>query len=213
MTVYQVQNTDWGQPASAILPMYLYQQYYGDTDLQAFVDAYNTYAQSYLSWYNTTSLGVYTSAAISGTLLDWVGQGIYGIARPVLSTSSTKRNAGLNSISINSIAVNAQKVVKSGISNIATDDVYKRVLTWHTYRGDGQYFNLLWLKKRVARFIYGTGGTDYPVLDVLPSVTVSGATFTITVPAALSISVQFQQCVADGILELPFQYTFNVVTA
>ena len=44
-----------------IIPMYLYQQYADDSDLQAFVSTFNTLAQGYLSWftdfYQATPLG------------------------------------------------------------------------------------------------------------------------------------------------------------
>ena len=69
-----------------LLPSYLYLQYQDDDNLQAFVDVYNSQAQEYLDWFYSISLPVYTSDTISGSLLDWVAQGLYGMPRPVLAT-------------------------------------------------------------------------------------------------------------------------------
>lgn len=66
----------------------------------------------------------------SGDLLDWTVNGLYGIPRPTLGNM------------------------------LATDDVYKRVVTWAFYKGDGKVFNIRWLKRRVMRFLEGTNGAD-----------------------------------------------------
>ena len=38
--------------------------------------------------------------------------------------------------------------------------MYKRILTWFFYKGDGQAFTIKWLKRRVMRFLLGVNGTD-----------------------------------------------------
>ena len=38
---------------------------------------------------------------------------------------------------------------------VADDDTYRRCLTWHYQKGDGKYFNIRWLKRRVMRFERG----------------------------------------------------------
>lgn len=191
---------------------YLYLQFSDDENLQAFVAAFNSLSQSYLDWFNNTPLALYTSPNISGALLDWIGQGIYGIIRPTLSSSSTTRIAGYGTGAYGEPPAYGEQIYSSsGTSSLASDDIYKRVLTWHLYRGDGQQFTTQWLKNRVARFLYGVNGTDYAVLDVPPSVAVSGGTFTITIPASPAATA-FQQLIANNALALPFQKTFTVVT-
>ncbi|HET8686956.1 MAG TPA: hypothetical protein VFM18_09875, partial [Methanosarcina sp.] len=44
---------------SNTIKSYLYQEYQDDLDLQAFVNAYNAYTQSYVDWYNQTALPIY----------------------------------------------------------------------------------------------------------------------------------------------------------
>ncbi len=116
---------------TATIPSYLYQQYADDVDLQAFVASYNVLAQEYVDWFSTISLPVYTGPLIEGSLLDWVAEGLYGIRRPTLSGTT-----------------------------VVDDDVFKRVISWHFFKGDGQVFNIRWLKRRVMRFLEGTDGTD-----------------------------------------------------
>ena len=67
---------------SKILPSYLYTQYNGDPDLEAFFTAYNELSQSNLDKINTLNLPIYTTK--SGVLLEWVALGLYGFTRPVL---------------------------------------------------------------------------------------------------------------------------------
>lgn len=163
---------------SQVLPSYLYAQYQDDSDLQAFVESYNSIAQGYLDWFNATPLGVYTSPAISGPLLDWIGQGVYGIARPVISTNATSTSGAYNTSLYNVLAFNRQRTLRSGTSQVVSDDIYKRVLTWHTYRGDGQQFSTAWLKRRLVRFLYGANGSDAAVeqrTNVTQNPTMAGA--------------------------------------
>lgn len=190
----------------SIIPSYLYQEYADDDDLQSFVDAQNALAQGYHDWFLQTPLGLYTAPSINGALLDWIGRGVYDIDRPVLSTQSSRRAAGYNEYSYNTFPYNGLNSSVTGTAQIASDDIYKRVLTWHLYKGDGYQFNMLWLKKRIARFLNGVNGMDFPVLDALPSITVSGSTF--TVDEAYSQSLVFlQQCISNNVLALPFQYS------
>jgi hypothetical protein len=200
-------------PLATVIPSYAYQEYSDDINIQAFIASFNTLAQSYLDWFNGNPLGVYVNPNIAGLLLDWCATGIYGIPRPVLSSLSTKYIAGLNSAPLNARALDGNTYLQSGTATNASDDVYKRVLTWWLYRGDGQQFSIGWLRRRVARFIYGANGTDIS-LNYLQNIgiTVSSGTYTINVPSGAS-SQYFQQCAANGVLALPFQNTFSIVVA
>jgi hypothetical protein len=220
-----------------ILPAYVYQQYADDDNVQAFFLAYNQMAQSYLEWFNATPLAVYTLPGISGPLLDWVGVNLYDIPRPVLSTFTEQISGALSTQPLNTLALDVQNVVISGTASLATDDVYKRVMTWWLYKGDGKQMSIPWIKRRVARFLYGVGGTDiaYPLADGLqPSVKLSYGDFvgalntfplntepvdenestvagilTITIPLS-PIAQTFALLVQDGLLNLPFQNPFKV---
>ena len=194
------------QPLQAVIPSYLYQQYADDDNLQAFVASFNSLAQGYLDWFNSTPLAVYTNHSISGTLLDWIGQGIYGITRPVLASSSSSLTAGYNTGAYDTGAYNAAIYESSGSAVLASDDVYKRTLTWNLYRGDGQVFCMQWLKNRIARFLNGTAGNDANVLDNQPSIIVSGSVFTVQAFASPIFTV-LQLAYANGALAFPFQYS------
>lgn len=197
-------------PLQQIIPSYLYKEYSDDENLQAFVDSYNSISQGYLEWFNNTPMGLYASPYITGTLLDWIGNGVYGISRPVLSNQTSYLAAGYNASAYNIIPYAGEAFSASGNSVIVTDDIYKRVLTWDLYRGDGQVFTVGWLKNRINRFINGINGSDYPVQSNPPSISVSGNTFTITLFSD-STSESLIELIGNRSVQLPFQYIFAFV--
>lgn len=158
-----------GPPLDAITPSYLYQQYADDDDLQAFVRAYNALAQNYMNWFASINLPVYTSPTLNGSLLDWVAAGLYGITRPTLPSGLSQILGPYNTYDYNTLAYNQRKVQGPSNYYVTNDDIFKRVITWHFYKGDGKVFNVRWLKRRVMRFLTGTNGTagmtdeTYPV--------------------------------------------------
>lgn len=197
-------------PAQTVTPSYLYAQYSGDADLQAFVDAYNSITQGYLNWFNTTPLGLYTGPNINGLLLDWIGQGVYGVPRPVIGTFTTGATNALNTMPVNARAVNENLTTSSGTATVVNDDIYKRALTWRMYRGDGVQMSIPWVRRRVARFAFGAGGADIDI-GLLPNVgiTQSGSAMTITV-ATSPATQAMQSLISQGHLPLPFQMTYTV---
>lgn len=192
-------------PLQKTIPQYLYWEYSDDENLRAFVDAYNSITQGYVDWFNSSPLGLYTAPAINGPLLDWIGQGVYGISRPVLSTQTTSTRAGYNSAAHNTVPYDYLSFSSSGTAQLASDDIYKRLLTWNLYSGDGQMFTVGWLKNRVNRFLNGANGSDYPVLNNPPSITMSGNTFTIAIFNDVP-GVALQELLNSRIAAFPFQY-------
>lgn len=195
-------------PLSDVIKSYLYAEYSDDDDLQAFIASQNEIAQGYLDWTNQTPLGVYTSSSIGGILLDWIGQGIYDIQRPVLATSSSQVIAGYAENFYANEPYTGMQYSSSGTAINASDDLYKRLLTWKLYRGDGKVFSLGWLKNRITRFIYGVNGVDVDVLDNPPSVIASGGNFHVTAPTSDAFSA-LHLLYANDALSFPFQYTMT----
>ena len=223
-----------------IAPSYLYQQYADDSDLQAFVAAYNGIVQGYLDQMNNAPLGLYTSGNISGLLLDWIAQGIYGIDRPYLSQLVTRTYGALGTYGIGTKAIGSFLISQTGTSQAVTDDIYKRVMTWYLYRGDGYKMSIQWLKRRVARFLYGANGGDIDVNEIynvnitqtelhynngglgtygigtkaIGSLTqehkLINHAITIQVPSS-NIGQVFQSLIANNYLALPFQVKFTVI--
>lgn len=143
-----------------ILPSYLYNQYSDDSDLQAFVNAQNTLAQEYLDWFNDFPLPIYTDDQITGDLLDWVGQGLYGVYRPALQQNVGGYIGAVNTFLINQLPVNGADLAGDSSAFFLNDDFYKRVITWIFFKGDGTQFTIQWLKKRVERFLFGVNGAN-----------------------------------------------------
>ncbi len=141
------------------IPSYLYEQYADDEDLQAFVAAYNALAQQYVAWFAAVGLAVYTSPQIAGSLLDWVAAGLYGMVRPSLSSGMNRDLGPLNTYAFNTLALNARRAVGAQNVTVTTDDIFKRIITWNFYKGDGNEFNVRWLKRRIMRFLIGVDGS------------------------------------------------------
>jgi len=203
------------QPLQSVIASYLYKEYADDDTLQAFVNAYNGLAQTYLSFMTATSIGLYTDSAIRGTFLDFIGANLYGILRPSIgSFSQSVLGYYASALPFGGMPAFAMlDVTTSGTATAVTDDVYKRVLTWFTYLGDGKQMSIPWLKRRIARFLYGANGSDVTASELkYVGIAYSGTAheYTITIPAS-SIASVFQALVqANPLWYFPFQMTFTV---
>ena len=153
------------QPTSmtTIIPSYLYEEYSDDSDLQAFVSSYNQLAQTFLNTVANLNLPIYTADAISGPLLDWVAQGLYGISRPSLFTGESTIVGELNTYEMNVQKLDWSEIVGPTNVTATSDDTFKRIITWAFYKGDGKTFNVQWLKRRIMRFLIGEDGTAPPI--------------------------------------------------
>lgn len=194
-----------------IIPSYLYVQYQDDDAMQAFVQAYNIYAQAYLDYFNNLNLPIYTNGNISGQFLDWVAEGIYGIYRPGLPNQGTPLVGPYNTYAYNTLEINGFRPAMGGGFTATTDDIFKRIITWFFYKGDGKTFTPRWLKRRINRFLNGVNGTDVPndqtyAISVFPT---GFKAWTIQL-ANSSVSAIFSAAVAAGVIELPFQITWTV---
>jgi len=197
-----------------IIPAYVFLEYADDDNIQAFFTAQNEYATQFLLWFNTLNLPIYTGGIVSGALLDWVAQGIYGIVRPSVTVGNFRYVAAVDSMPIDFTAINQRKITSRQSPQSTTDDIFRRVITWNFYKGDGFYFNMQWLKRRVLRFLNGPNGIS-PVIDqtYAVSVTVSGKAFSIVVATGNPTNVSLlNSLINSGACATPFQYTFTVTT-
>jgi hypothetical protein len=193
------------------IPSYLYTQYADDDDLQAFVASYNQITQTYINTFNQLNLPVYTG--LSGALLDWVGRGVYGYPRPTIPEVAATTIGPINTYGPDFfVPLNTQESTAASNYN-TTDDIYKRLLTWHFYKGDGKVFNISWLKRRIVRFLYGADGKS-PAIDQTYDIGVTfsaGNNVDIIMPASPQADILIA-AIASGSAETPFQYTFNFTT-
>lgn len=200
-------------PVEKIIPSYPFVQYRDDPDIVAFFDAYNEMAQEYLDELNSLSLPYWPSASLSGKLLDWVVEGIYGENRPLLQVSQEAISKGAyNTIDYNRIPYAGMKNYIPGSTTYVVDDYFKRILTWNFYKGDGVQFTIDWLKRRIARFLRGPNGIDPPVTDTFDiSVIPNNGVFAILLPDSSDSVAQFlKEAIEQGIVKLPFIYSFTV---
>lgn len=199
------------------IPAYVFEQYQDDDDVQAMNSAFNVTAQNYLNWFNGINLPIYTQPQISGALLDWVAQGIYGLSRPSLPYGMLKTIGPLNTWLLNTYVLNTLTVTGLVTDFTTNDDIFKRIITWFFFKGDGMAYSTKWLKRRIMRFLVGTNGTapnigaTYPVSiayegggSAVITITISGGMVT------LPVAQVFQAAVQVGAVSLPFQLSFTV---
>jgi hypothetical protein len=140
---------------------YLYQEYTDDDDLQGFVEAQTDMQQDYVDTFNALNLPIYPGPVVQGKLLDWVAKGLYGMSRPALSSGIRWGQGPLNTYGCNYLVpLNEIKNYTQFDTVTTDDDTYRRILTWHFYKGDGKYFDVRWLKRRIWRFLFGQDGTS-----------------------------------------------------
>ena len=191
-----------------ILPAYCYQEYADDPNIVAFFNAYNQIAQGYMDYVLGLNLPIYTQ--LSGPLLDWVGAGLYGFPRPTIGIpAGAVFGSGLFGSAIFGVGAVGSALV--------SDDIYQRILTWKMYRGDGFNVTIPFLKRRMMRFILGTNGTA-PLIDNTYPISISAPEsgvmqININAPAYATSVANLVQCMNGGILDWPYQYPFNIVSA
>jgi hypothetical protein len=117
--------------------------------------------------------------------------------------------ADLDGVPLDSIEIDGSRFSETGTAITATDDYYKRTITWLTYLGDGRMCNAMVLRKRIARFLYGVNGADVPLSlaqNVSIAMQASPLQYIITIPSSANpASSYFQEAVNSGILSFPFQ--------
>lgn len=206
------------------IPSYLYFQYQNDPDLPALIDSYNVITQEYVDWFNDINLPIYTN--LNGALLDWVGQGLYGLIRPSISSTtisnvigqiaSVKHHGPSGPTPNIAPGISTTQIFSTSTVIDTPDDIYKRILTWWFYKGDGFDFSIPWLKRRIARFLYGIDGKDVmvpftPTISVQFTETTPLPTCNITIESTPdTVDTYFEAAIQSGVLCTPFRFAFDV---
>jgi hypothetical protein len=196
------------------IPAYSFVQYNDDEDICAFFDAANEISQEYLTAFNNLALPCWTSPSITGYLLDWIANGIYGQIRPALELSREQTQKGdYNSIEYDLIAYARISNFIAGQYYYASDDLFKRILTWNFYKGDGFQFSIPWLKRRLARFIHGKNGVDPKLQNTFDiSVTSQNGVYYIRLPDyGDGVSKSLASAIKQNFVKLPFIYTYEIL--
>lgn len=197
-----------------IIKSYPYTDYMDDENVTAFFMAYNKLAQEIYDWMVNSRLPVFIGVFNAGDQLKWIAYGIYGQTPPSMVTSKRLVYGPYNTITFNQLAYNVRQRVTKNSQVTTSDDVFKRIMTWNFYKGDGVTFSIPWLKRRVRRFLEGVDGTDinndqqYGVSVALDG---SGGINIILSQSAqtdgyidLSFAVVFKSAFDNNLLHMPF---------
>lgn len=194
-----------------IIPSYPYVQFSDDVDIQAWFDAHNHCVHTYLDWINQTPLAIYTNENISGKLLDWVANGVYGIYRVPLANSRSQTRGEINTYTFNELPLNEGITSTVASYQNMSDDIFKRLITWNFYKGDGSQFSIPWLKNRIARFLYGING--FLSTNNISVKFTSTRTIMVTlydVGGEEYIASQLSLLFSSGIPNLPYGYNVSI---
>ncbi|ECQ1026656.1 hypothetical protein FYU45_20805 [Salmonella enterica subsp. diarizonae] len=144
-----------------IIRSYLYTQYNDDDNIRAFVTAYNTMAKNIYDWMRSANLPIFVGGYNAGDQLRWIARGIYGVKPPVLASGLQLVIGVFNTCTFNTVPFNTRRVINKSEQVVVSDDLFKRIMTWNFYKGDGFYFTIPWLKRRIMRFLTGGNGVDF----------------------------------------------------
>ncbi|WP_338735441.1 hypothetical protein V8954_04010 [Klebsiella michiganensis] len=144
----------------SIIRSYMYTQYNDDDNLRAFFTAYNSMAQGIYDWMVNANLPIFIGEYNTGDQLRWIAHGIYGVLTPVITSSEQREIGPYNTPEFNQLAFNEYRVINQSDQVVVSDDLFKRIMTWNFYKGDGFYFSIPWIKRRILRFLLGVNGTD-----------------------------------------------------
>ena len=172
-----------------------------DDDIQAFFMATNAQNQQYVDFFNEYNMAVYTADNISGSLLDWIAGGVYGMTRPIFPLTAATIVGPYNTAIYNTIAYDYGKSSGSATFYYVNDDIFKRCITWNFYKGDGKQINVEWLKRRTLRWLLGANGSD---VNIDQTYGVS-----ITFPTATSVDINIENSSSYGVIANAFQSAIN----
>lgn len=199
------------------IPSYLYFQYIDDQDLPALINAYNTLTQENVDWFNSINLPIYPM--LSGVLLDWVGSGLYGYPRPLFSSTTLPNfNGAIDTFPTDNLAISRTDYDQQETIYTIPDDIYKRILTWLFYKGDGHQFSISWLKRRIYRFLNADPGWDIHI-SYMPNISVTFTEDPIFAPmcnivvdeAPSPVGTYLEDFINSGLAQLPFRFRYNAV--
>lgn len=145
---------------SDAIKSYPYIEYMNDDNIRAFFDTYNAMSQEIYDWLRTANLPIFAGGYQSGDQLKWIAKGIYGQDFPIMVTGKTSTYGPYNTITFNQLPYNVLKKITVTDQITASDDIFKRIMTWNFYKGDGMHFTIPWLKRRIMRFLNGPEGVD-----------------------------------------------------
>ena len=134
-------------------PSYQYWQYSDDQDVKDLFFSINELLKANYDAINNWQPLIYTD--FQGIQLDYVALGVYGFSRPVITVGDyVPAFSSVADTQIHDIIPTDYYI--AGVSPdfmLCDDDAFKRLIMWHTYKGDGDIFSIDWLKRRIKRFI------------------------------------------------------------
>lgn len=196
---------------------YPYGEYSDDEDIVAVFNSFNTEAQAIFLWLVSTCLCDYRQDPVSGSLLDWVAEAIYGMNRRMVPSATTYPVTGelANNVLAYDEIAGGLTSTQTSTAETLSDDLFRRSITWNSYLGDGLVFSTPWLRRRLIRYLYATDGYDIDVHPYWNQVSIQWmgnrtADVVLSVTATETVANALVQGLATGYLRLPLGYSLNI---
>ena len=131
---------------------YAYNHFYASNDIKAMSLTLDAELQDINSQLIDANLPIFTSK--EGEWLDYIAWSLYGLKRPTIALESiTSEQGGIGNSALigGGFMMSVPRVLPE--SKTLDDDCFKRMLIWHTFVGDGWFFNIDFFKRKIKRFI------------------------------------------------------------
>jgi hypothetical protein len=131
---------------------YAYNHFYANNDIKAMSLTLDAELQDINQQLLDANLPIFTSK--EGEWLDYIAWSLYGLKRPTIALGRITPQIGtIGYFPMISFGFLGFKQVVLPQSELISDDCFKRMLIWHTFVGDGWFFNLDFFKRKIKRFI------------------------------------------------------------
>lgn len=136
------------------LDIFAYDQWQGIPEVVAYFGATKHFTHEIIRELTEKSFSDYFK--FKGDMLDYIALCIYGEMRPAyLNSGDYKAFGALNSLPLNQDPLNSTKVMWDTDGEAVTDEIFRRIITWNFYKGDGRMPSIPWIKRRCKRFLTG----------------------------------------------------------
>jgi len=185
---------------------YAYNHFYANNDIKTMSEVLDSTLQDINQQLINANLPIYTDK--EGEWLDYIAWCLYGLKRPTIALGKIIPQIG--TIGYNPLIGFGVLSFKSSVlpdSEAIDDDCFKRLIMWHTFIGDGFFFNIDFFKRKIKRFIQDD---MHKTIEETYNILIDLDTGVISIPDGY-FAIRFKWLYLSGFLSVPLgMERFNV---
>lgn len=180
-----------------MIKAYAYNQFHRNLDIKAMSLTLDAALQDIQKQLKEADFPIYTSK--EGEWLDYIAWCLYGLKRPTIALGKIiPEIGGMGDSPMIGLGFMSLRPRVLPTSELIDDDCFKRLIMWHTFVGDGFFFNLDFFKRKIKRFIQ-----DDMNAIVRETYDISIADGVILIPDSY-FAIRFKWLYLSGFLSVPF---------